>query len=100
MLKKLGRKLVGMRDIWLAGEVGAGGDERASENADDFEKLGMVGDANADERTAASDPVGDFCGFREEDGERAGKISFDNSLFERGEGFRVGAKHVEVAHEE
>lgn len=100
MPAKLGRKLVGMRDIWLAGEVGAGGDKRAPENADDFEKFRLVRDANADERAAAGDCVGDFCVFREEDGEWAGKISFNNSLFERGESFRVGAKHAKVAHEE
>lgn len=55
MPKKLGRKLVGMYDIWFAGEVGAGGDERAPENADDFEKVRLVGDADTDERAAAGD---------------------------------------------
>lgn len=59
----------------------------------------MVGYADADERAAAGDLVGDVLAFWEQNGEWAGKILLDNSLFERGEGGRMRAEHVEVAHE-
>ncbi len=94
-----GGNFAGVGNGGIAGEVGTGGDERTAKGADGSDKVGMVGDADADEWAVASDEVGDARALREEDGERAGEEVLDDVFFERGEVGDVGAEHLEVARE-
>lgn len=98
ILEKGGQNLARVGDGRLAGEVGAGGDERVSNFADDFEELGVVGNTDANERAAGGDLVGNLVVSWEENGERAGEEVLNEVFFERIEIFCVGARHVEVAH--
>lgn len=100
MLEEGGRNLARVGDGRLAGEVGASGDERMSDFADDSEELGVVGNTDADERATGGDLVGNLVVFWEEDGERAREEVLNEVFFERVEVFCVGADHVEVVHKQ
>lgn len=100
MLEKGGRNLARVGDGRLAGEVGAGGDERMPDFADDSEELGVVGNADADERAAGGDLVGNLVVSWEEDGERAREEVLNEAFFERIKLARVGVYHVEVVHKQ
>lgn len=94
-----GREVLWVGNGGIAGEVSAGGDEWMAKGADGGDKVGMVGDADADEWAVASDEVRDARALREEDSERAGEEVLDDVFFERGEAGDAGAEHLEVARE-
>lgn len=100
VLEKGGRNLARVGDGRLAGEVGASGDERMSDFADDSEELGVVGNTDADERATGGDLVGNLVVSWEEDGERAREEVLNEVFFERVEVFCVGSHHVKVVHKQ
>jgi len=100
MLEKGGRNLARVGDGRLAGEVGASGDERMSDFADDSEELGVVGNTDADERATGGDLVGNLVVSWEEDGELAREAVLNEVFFERVEVFCVGSHHVKVVHKQ
>ncbi len=100
MLEEGGRNLARVGDGRFAGEVGASGDERMPDFADDSEELGVVGNTDADERAAGGDLVGNLVVSWEENGEWAGEEVLNEVFFERIEVFCIGARHVEVAHKQ
>lgn len=100
VLEKGGRNLARVGDGRFAGEVGASGDERMPDFADDFEELGVVGNTDADERAADGDLVGNLVVSWEEDGERAREEVLNEAFFEWIKLARVGVYHVEVVHKQ